>query len=116
MLWDSVLKLFLLKKVLTGSDDSAWDPLKKSTRWKMCKTHFPNSHLVTVWLVLKTADVRVYFFLCRSHVLFTGLVNTDFSKFFFKTGSHDTIHTVKNYFVTVFSVFSNKRYPNKSLN
>ena len=38
--------------------------------------------------------------------------STDFSKFFFKTRSHDTIHTFKNYFVTVFSVFSRKRYPN----
>ena len=31
-------------------------------------------------------------------------------KFFFKIGSHDTIHTFKIYFVTVFSVFSNKQY------
>ena len=30
----------------------------------------------------------------------------------FKTGSHGTIHTFKNYFTTVFLVFSNKRYPN----
>ena len=29
-----------------------------------------------------------------------------FSNFFFKNGSHDTIHTFKNYFATVFSVFS----------
>ena len=33
----------------------------------------------------------------------------------FKTGSHGTIHTFKNYFAIVFSVFSNKRYPNKPL-
>ena len=37
---------------------------------------------------------------------FTGSVGTDFSKFFFKIGSHGTIHTLKNYFTTVFSVFS----------
>ena len=30
----------------------------------------------------------------------------------FKTESHDTIHIFKIYFVTVFLVFSNKRYPN----
>ena len=30
-------------------------------------------------------------------------------KFFFKTESHGTIHTFKNYFTTVFSVFNNKR-------
>ena len=39
----------------------------------------------------------------------------EFSKNNFKTGSYDTIHTFKNYFVTVFSVFSNKRYPNIQL-
>ena len=33
----------------------------------------------------------------------------------FKTRSHGIIHTFKNYFVTVFSVFSNKRYPNRPL-
>ena len=37
---------------------------------------------------------------------FTGSASMDFSKFFFKTGTHDTIHIFKNYFTTVFSVFS----------
>ena len=36
-----------------------------------------------------------------------------FNKTFIKNGFHDTIHTFKNYFTTVFSVFSNKRYSNK---
>ena len=41
-----------------------------------------------------------------------------FSNFFIINGSHDTIHTFKNYFATVFSVFSfqfqqNKFYPNR---
>ena len=31
----------------------------------------------------------------------------------FKTGSHMVLFTFKNYFATVFSVFSNKRHPNK---
>ena len=40
------------------------------------------------------------------------------SNFFIKIGSHITIHIFKNYFVTVFSVFSfqfqqNKFYPNR---
>ena len=34
-------------------------------------------------------------------------------KFNFKTGFHGTIDIFKNYFVTIFLVFSNKRYPNK---
>ena len=43
-----------------------------------------------------------------------------FSNFFIKNGSHSTIHTFKNYFATVFSVFNfqfqqNKFYPNKPL-
>ena len=41
-----------------------------------------------------------------------------FSNFFFKIGFHGTIHRFKNYFTTVFSVFSfqqNKWYPNTPL-
>ena len=43
-----------------------------------------------------------------------------FINFFIKNGSHSTIHTFKNYFATVFSVFSfqfqqNKFYPNTPL-
>ena len=41
-----------------------------------------------------------------------------FGNFFIKNGSHGTIHTFKNYFSTVFSVFSfqqNKLYPNGPL-
>ena len=33
----------------------------------------------------------------------------------FKFGSYDTINIFKNYFVIVFSVFSNKRYSNRPL-
>ena len=47
--------------------------------------------------------------------LFTRLASKKFNKFFFKIGFHSTIHTFKNYFVTLFSVFSNKRYPNRTL-
>ena len=49
-------------------------------------------------------------------VLFTGLVSTNFSKFFFKTRSHGIIHTFKNYFVIVFLVFNDKWYPNRPYN
>ena len=55
----------------------------------------------------------VWRFLCGSHALFIRPTSTDFSKFFFKTGSHGTIHIFKNYFTTMFSVFSNKRYLNR---
>ena len=55
------------------------------------------------------------FFLCGSRALFTGSTNTDFSKFFFKIGSYGTIHIFKNYFTTLFSIFSNKQYPNQPI-
>ena len=41
-----------------------------------------------------------------------------FNKIFIKNGSHGTIHTFKNYFATMFSIFSfqqSKRYPNEPL-
>ena len=52
-----------------------------------------------------------------TYALFTDPQITLFSNFFIKNRSHGTIHTFKNYFATVFSVFSfqfqqNKFYPN----
>ena len=43
-----------------------------------------------------------------SRALFAGLTNIFFTKTFIKNGSHNTIHTFKIYFTTVFSVFSSK--------
>ena len=40
------------------------------------------------------------------HVLFRGPITTLFRKKKFKSGFYGTIHRFKNYFVTVFSVFS----------
>ena len=48
----------------------------------------------------------IFCFSSGSHALFMRPTSTLFRKKNFKTGSHDTIHTFKNYFVTVFSVFS----------
>ena len=45
-------------------------------------------------------------FLYGYSVLFMGLANTFFSNFFFKIEFHGTIHTFKNYFTIVFSIFS----------
>ena len=42
----------------------------------------------------------------RQSALFTGPTTTLFWKNNIKHGSHGTIHTFKNYFATVFSVFS----------
>ena len=41
-----------------------------------------------------------------STALFTKPTNLFFTKNFIKDGSHCTIHTFKNYFATVFSIFS----------
>ena len=46
---------------------------------------------------------------------FARPASTFFHKNNFKTRSHNTIHIFKNSFVTVFSVFNNKQYPNKPL-
>ena len=42
----------------------------------------------------------------ESRALFTDPQTSLFSNFFIKNRSHGTIHTFKNYFATVFSVFS----------
>ena len=50
-----------------------------------------------------------------SRALFTRPANMEFSKNNYKTRSHGTVHIFKNYFVTVFSVFINKQYPNQPI-
>ena len=60
----------------------------------------------TLGLCLGSAFPSGSVFSCGSHALFTGPTSTMFCNFFFKIGSHDTIHTFKNYFTTVFSVFN----------
>ena len=70
---------------------------------------------------LDWADLRVYeFFFFLKHIFVFGsyarnLQTSFFTKTFIKNGSHSTIHTFKNYFVIMFSIFSfqqDKRYPN----
>ena len=68
---------------------------------------------LTVWIQTQQCLCLCWRFLCGFRALFKRPSNMDFSKFFFKIESHVTIHTFKNYFVTVFLVFNNKRYPNK---
>ena len=43
---------------------------------------------------------------CTVYTLFMGPTTTLFRKKNIKNGSHNTIHTFKNYFATVFSIFS----------
>ena len=67
-----------------------------SCQWVLCTVHRTHT------------TFNVHIFVCYdtvsgSHILFMGLINLNF---FIKNGSHGTIHTFKNYFATVFSVFS----------
>ena len=71
--------------------------------------------LVLVWIATCLRLCWRLRFLAGSHVLFTGLLSMGKYKSNFKTRSHGTIYTFKNYFVTVFSVFKNKRYSNRPL-
>ena len=61
----------------------------------------------------KSSVLRVYVFLVESCILFAESVSVKKCNSNFKTGSHDTIYIFKNYFTTVFSVFSNKQYLNR---
>ena len=96
-----------------------------------------SADLGVVWIQLITSTFCILlllrfslFFLARVCWLFHGkqcicILFTDsqipiFNNFFIKNGSHDTIHTFKNYFARVFLVFSfqfqqNKFYPNGPL-
>ena len=90
--------------------------------------------IVLVWIALITAASafpQFFFFFSATMVdpffceqcicaLFTDPTNSTFYQLFIKNGSHSTIHTFKNYFATVFSVFSfqfqqNKFYPNRPI-
>ena len=93
--------------------------------------------LVLVWIALISAasvfpQFFFFFFSFKPQWLTRSSVNSAlmhysrtpqtplFINFFIKNGSHSTIHTFKNYFATVFSVFSfqfqqNNFYPNRPL-
>ena len=63
----------------------------------------------------KNVFQRVCILNSGSHALFTRPTSMEFSKIFIKIGSHSIIHIFKNYFVTIFLVFSNKQYPNRPI-
>ena len=65
---------------------------------------------------MDSSRLRVCVFLAGSYVLFMEPASTEKRKYNFKTESYGIIHTFKNYFTTIFLVFSNKRYPNRPIN
>ena len=70
-----------------------------------------NGSLGWVWIAAEHASALFWLGPCIVY----KLVSTENRKSNFKTKSHDTIHTFKNYFATVFSVFNNKQYSNRPL-
>ena len=68
------------------------------------------------WTVAAKFDLSNNFQPISAHLtLFTDPQISLFSNFFIKNGSHDTIHTFKNYFATVFFSFNFQLYSNESL-
>ena len=66
----------------------------------------------SIWIALHVqASASTFFFFLITflvgsvHCLW-DLQTSFFNKIFIKSGSYDTIHTFKNYFVTIFSVFN----------
>ena len=83
-----------------------------------CSTHFRGQISLFMLLFINSSHIYLTFYL-----LFITLVDpvyclrnsqtSLFSNFFIKNRSHNAIHTFKNYFTIVFSIFSkNKLYPN----
>ena len=100
---------------LTLLSDVFYEKRKKKFRSKLLKCHSS-----WVWIAARLRCFANLAFFCGFCVLFTESTSTEFSKYNFKTLSHGTIHTFKNYFVTVFSVFNfqflifnDKRYLDK---
>ena len=76
------------------------------------KYNLTNICLVRVWIAsafdfffLRSQFSHDYSLFSAYCVLFMGPTSTLLKKYF-KIGSHSTIHTFKNYFTTVFSVFN----------
>ena len=81
--------------------------------------------ILFAFMHFKEGGVKIYFMIQMSlfmycfgtiHILFMGPTATLFRKKNIKNRSHGTIHTFKNYFAIVFSVFSfsnNKFNPNR---
>ena len=97
----------------------------KTENWKhgnkiifKCVNSAAGPILVWVWILVHVFSSNAFsiffFFFCVSAVvvdqfsyaLFMDPQTSLFSNFFIKNGSHSIIYTFKNYFVTVFSVFS----------
>ena len=100
--------------------DSGWDKgfptlslslsLSHISTWSTCEVIIL-FHIIVSLDYVENVFQRVYVL----NSGFTGPTSIEFNKIFIKTGSHGTIHIFKNYFTTVFSVFNNKRYPNRHL-
>ena len=93
---------------------------KQYINWRNCYVFFLSNlqkyiwwcEDIYVWIALKTRDLSVFFFFvgpvyCSRDPQVLILEKKILTRF------HGTIHTFKNYFTTIFSIFSNKRYLNR---
>ena len=112
-----------------GTYSVCLDPLNPRLRFTSCVfvpffffflfTRFWVTRLLFMYRLLNS-NRKCWLFYSKQciSVLFMDPQISLFSNFFIKNGSHGTIHTFKNYFATVFSVFSfqfqqNKLYSNR---
>ena len=103
--WDPFLMKKLLKSEICGSVNSTRCAVIGPKKiWKV--KVYGYCSLNSAWTVAANFDFSNFFGPITAHrVLFTDPQISLFSNFFIKNGSHDTIHTFKNYFATVFFSF-----------
>ena len=77
------------------------------------ETYTDNRVFVWVWIALRMCVSAFCWKMVGLMALFTDPQKSSKHKFQYKFESYSTIHTFKNYFVTVFSVFNNKWYLNR---
>ena len=98
---------------------TVWIRLKKPVHLHLAFLFFKFIYCCTCfWIETKLlfTHTKLLFIHCSHtiHALYMRSITTLFrKKKSIKNGSHGTTHTFKNYFATMFSVFSNKRYSNR---
>ena len=96
-IWSTIF-LILKKKSLVQAKSLS---IRLDIRLRHCISRF-----IFFIFFLRSQFSRDYALFSRSRTLFTRPQTSFFNKTFIKNGSHDTIHTFKNYFATVFLIFS----------
>ena len=111
------LRILVQSLRLIGSYCSSGSHRYTNARRKMwLYRRYPNTYLVAVWIAatfllshflffFSFFEKSVYVFQWVMCTIHKTLQISFFNKTFIKNGSHGTIHTLKNYFATMFSIF-----------